>query len=186
MWCIRNSNPCRQAEFTRSLYFQIISGGTWFLAFTVEADSIDSAKSHWLYTRYERSMWEMWAGAVRLAHWWVLMINQFSRMWISGGEEMQSTSVHPCCRTHIAKPCCGSSWAEGQCHLWSEQFDYIHCVQEESWEFFNCKSWIALYYLFLFFYCIVPYLTLQHIFILKASACLFCAWKLWCLLNTPI
>lgn len=70
----------------------------------------------------------------------------------------------------------------------SEQLDYIDSVKEESRESFkNRKSCISLYYTW-FYYSTVhsPYLTLQYIFILNASACLICAWKLWCFLNSPI
>lgn len=149
MWCIRNSNPCRQAEFIRSLHFQIVSGGTWFLALTVEVDSIDSAKSHW-HTRYEKNIWGMWVGAVRLA--------------LVGPDDKPVLKNEDLRWRRNSKHLCSSMLQDthSQAQLWeqlnprkggvtSEQFDYIDYIQEESWESFkNSKSWIYLFTCFYF------------------------------------
>lgn len=64
MWCVRSSKPCRWAEFLRSLYFQIIFGGTWFLTSTAEVDGTFSATCPESPVAYEA-----WTERVRDVGW---------------------------------------------------------------------------------------------------------------------
>lgn len=78
--------------------------------------------SHWLYTRYERSYvrdvgWGSPAGTLVGPDDKPVLKNVDLR-WRRNSKHL----CHSCCRTRIAKPCRGSSWAEPkerQCHQWA-------------------------------------------------------------------
>lgn len=92
MWCLRSSKPCRQTELMRSLV--LFSDYFWW-------DMISDISSRGWQCCLCHLPWV--TGGIRgmnrvserygLAHWWVLMINWFSGMWISVKEKFKTPSL---------------------------------------------------------------------------------------------